>query len=112
MKKLAATASLAFALALVSGTAAEARPHPAGHNKSFVANKKFGLGLEIFDIFGLTGKYFISENSAIDFGFGEFGYYGWHDRYRGAGGLHMYGDWLYHPLSFTSNESFDAPVAS
>ena len=38
--------------------------------KRFEANKTFGLGLELGEPTGLTGKYFLSGTNALDFGLG------------------------------------------
>jgi len=106
--------SAAVALAALGATTpdvVEARPRPAGRQSSFEANKKFGLGLELGDVSGLTGKYFLSPSSALDFGVGAFGYRTWRNRYAGAGGgLHLYLDYLYHPLSLASTEPFELPL--
>jgi len=97
---------VAAIVALSAGTS-DARPRPE-RGKRFESNKVFGLGLELGAPFGLTGKYFLGEGSdrAIDFGIGDIGpgYYG--DR----SGLHIYGDYLFHPVSLASNESFELPL--
>ena len=48
----------AFALSLFAATTADARPRPAGRalGSPYAANKTFGLGLELGNIEGLTGK--------------------------------------------------------
>jgi len=95
-----------FALALAALTStAEARPRPNGHlsGRSFQANKTFGLGLELGEPTGLTGKYFLSADRALDFGIGDI--YNYADRY----GLHIYADYLFHPVSLASTESFELP---
>jgi len=110
MKHSILTAAVALAaLSAITPDDAEARPHPAGRSRGFEANKQFGLGLELGDVTGLTGKYYLSPNSAIDFGIGAFGYYGWRDRYVG-GGLHLYMDYLYHPVSLASTAPFELPL--
>lgn len=95
------------AVGLAAGPAYAQRPRPHGiHGQPFVANKTFGLGLELGDMVGLTGKWFISENQAIDFGIGDA--YG--DYYvPGYGGLYIYGDYLFHPFVITKAESFELP---
>jgi hypothetical protein len=91
-------AVLAFA-----GTA-EARPRPAGKplGSSFQSNKTFGLGLELGNIEGITGKLFLAEGSAnaIDFGLGYL--YGWANH-----GLNLYADYLWHPFVIASLPQFD-----
>lgn len=86
-------------------TAADARPRPDGHltGRRFEANKTFGLGLELGAPTGLTGKWFISSDHAIDFGVGDIYNYG--DRF----GLHLYGDYLFHPVSLASAPAFELP---
>ena len=87
-------------------TAAQARPRPGGHlgGRTFQANKTFGLGLELGAPTGLNGKYFLSADRALDFGIGEvFGYFN-------RTGLHIYGDYLFHPTSLAANESFELPL--
>jgi hypothetical protein len=92
-----------FSLAMSS--AAEARPRPSGHirGRNFEANKTFGLGLELGAPTGVTGKYFVSANQALDFGFGTV--YNSNNRY----GLHIYGDYLFHPVSLASTNVFELP---
>lgn len=86
--------------------AAEARPRPHGiHGKRFEANKRFGLGLELGEPTGVTGKYFLRDGGdrALDFGVGGiYDYYG----YRG---IHLYLDYLFHPVSLASTDSFELP---
>jgi hypothetical protein len=91
---------------LALSTAAEARPRPQGFGgKSFSANKTFGLGLELGSPAGLTGKYFLANGTnALQFGLGSI--YGW----RGHYGLHLYFDFLWHPVSLVSAEPFELPL--
>jgi len=83
---------------------ADARPRPRALGKSFEANKTFGLGLELGAPFGITGKYFLSQDRALQFGVGTL--YHWRDR----DGLNVYLDYLFHPLSLVSNPSFELPL--
>jgi hypothetical protein len=94
-----------FGIALFTAAAADARPRPGGSlgGRHFEANKTFGLGLELGAPFGLTGKYFLSADRALDFGIGDI--YNYADRY----GLHIYGDYLWHPTSLLSTEAFELP---
>lgn len=96
--------SLLFGVALMSTAAA--RPRPDGHigGKDFVANKTFGLGLELGSPSGLTAKYFLSDSNALQFGLGWYNGY-----YRDTYGLHVYGDYLWHPLSLVSADAFELP---
>lgn len=98
-------AILGLSLVLAVSTA-EARPRPGGHisGKRFEANKTFGLGLELGTPLGLTGKYFISGDRAIDFGVGD------SYSYFGRNGLNVYGDYLFHPVSLASTEDFELPL--
>jgi hypothetical protein len=105
------TRLFAVALALTIGAlggSADARPRPHGlaeGSKRFEANKKFGLGLELGEPTGITGKLFLSPSGALDFGVGEI----YHD-YYGGDGLHGYVDYLWHPLVLTSAEAFELPL--
>lgn len=94
-----------FGLALFA-TAAEARPRPGGQigGRRFEANKTFGLGLELGAPTGLVGKYFLSPDRALDFGVGDI------FRYRDRSGLHIYGDYLFHPVSLASTPDFELPL--
>ncbi|MEO7732902.1 MAG: hypothetical protein ABIY55_18195 [Kofleriaceae bacterium] len=95
-----------FGIAMLSLATAEARPRPNGHinGRSFEANKTFGLGLELGAPTGVTGKYFLSGDRALDFGVGDI--YNNGNRY----GLHVYGDYLFHPVSLVSTEAFELPL--
>jgi hypothetical protein len=94
-----------FAIALFT-SAAEARPRPGGSlgGRRFEANKTFGIGLELGAPTGLTGKYFLSADRALDFGFGTI--YNYFDRY----GFHIYGDYLFHPVSLLATDAFELPL--
>ncbi|HET7505849.1 MAG TPA: DUF3996 domain-containing protein [Kofleriaceae bacterium] len=87
-------------------TAAHARPRPEGHlgGRRFEANKTFGLGLELGAPTGVTGKYFLAADRAIDFGVGDI--YNYFDR----SGLHIYMDYLWHPVSLASSADFELPL--
>ena len=102
------TAMFAVGVALVTtvaASAAEARPRVARAQR-FQSNKTFGLGLEIGDVNGLTGKYFLGDQSdrAIDFGIGYLTTY-----LDNRNGLHLYADHLWHPASLVSAEPFELP---
>src|SRR5215469_11400626 len=94
------TATLVALALVVSGSSAYAqRARPRGiHGAPFVANKTFGLGLELGDLAGLTGKWFLTDSHALDFGIGDAAadYY-----INGYGGLYLYADFLWHPLVLT-----------
>mgnify|MGYP000476349575 CR=1 FL=1 len=96
-----------IALAIVAvPLAADARPRPGGQlgGRRFEANKTFGMGLELGAPTGLTGKYFFAADHAIDFGIGDV--YNYFDR----SGLHIYADYLAHPVSLVSAEPFELPL--
>lgn len=82
---------------------ASARPRPS-QGKAFVANKTFGLGLMLGAPTGLTGKYFLSSDNALDFGVGVI------SRYRNRDGLHLHMDYLWHPVSLASVPQFELPL--
>jgi hypothetical protein len=105
MKLIPALAVLALT---VAGTPAHAqRSRPAGyHGTPFVANKTFGLGLELGDIAGLTGKWFFAPSHALDFGIGDI-YSDYYVRY--SSGLHLYADYLWHPFVLTKADAFELP---
>jgi hypothetical protein len=103
------TAMFAVGVALVTTVAAstaEARPRVARAQR-FQSNKTFGLGLELGDVNGLTGKYFLGDQSdrAIDFGIGYLTTY-----LDNRNGLHLYADYLWHPLVLVSTEAFELPL--
>ncbi|MCX5747419.1 MAG: hypothetical protein NT062_33560 [Proteobacteria bacterium] len=75
-----------------------------GGGKGFQANKTFGLGLELGEPTGLTGKYFVSDTGALDFGVGWI-----YSHYYYGDGIHLYGDFLWHPTSLVSADAFELP---
>jgi len=104
MSRILLLAALALSLTFATTPDAEARPRPKALGKDFQANKTFGLGLEFGAPFGLTGKYFLSSNRALQFGVGTL--YRWRDR----DGLNVYLDYLFHPVSLVSTPSFELPL--
>jgi len=92
---------------VVASSVAEARPRPAGKSRksNFEANKTFGLGLMFGDPTGLSGKYFVGPDTAIDFGVGGAGYGHGYRR-----GIHVHADYLWHPISLVSAEPFELPL--
>jgi hypothetical protein len=86
---------------------ADARGRRRGGGKRYVSNGTFGLGLELGGPTGLNGKYFLSDDGALDFGIGADGYA---YRYRGREGLNIYLDYLWHPVALASNETFQLPL--
>ena len=83
---------------------AEARPRPS-RAWNFSANKTFGLGIMLGAPTGLSGKYFIGPDTAIDFGVGVIRYY----RHRRSN-LHIHADFLWHPVSIAKTEPFELPL--
>lgn len=75
-----------------------------GGGGGFVANKTFGLGLELGEPSGLNGKVFVGRATAIDFGVG----YAYEHYYYGDG-LHVYGDVLFHPTTLVRADAFYMP---
>lgn len=71
---------------------------------SFEANKTFGLGIELGEPDGINGKVFLSPTGAIDFGLGYI-----YDHYYYGDGVHLYADYLWHPVSLASTPSFELP---
>lgn len=87
---------------LTAATAADARPRPHSGGQ-FEANKTFGLGVMIGAPTAISGKYFLSRDTALDFGIGT--YY----QYRGDG-LHIHGDFLWHPVVIAKADAFWLPL--
>jgi hypothetical protein len=103
------TRYLAFSILLglvFAASNADARPRPNGFSggKAFEANKTFGLGLELGEPAGINGKYFLSSSHALDFGLGYI-----YNHYYAGDGLHLYADYLWHPLVLTSADAFELP---
>src|SRR5579859_4635447 len=97
---------LATFVAALFATTAAARPRPGGQilgGRSFEANKTFGLGIELGAPTGVVGKWFFSPDHALDFGIVDV------YNYFNRSGLHIYGDFLLHPTSLSSNESVELP---
>ena len=88
----------------VSGTAQARRRHFV-NSSNYSANGQFGAGLELGAPTGITAKLFVTPNQAIDFGLGDL----YHNYYVGADGLHLYADYLWHPLSLADVEAFKLP---
>jgi hypothetical protein len=103
MKPTLSAAVLAVALVAAGASSADARPRPT-RAKRFEANKLFGAGIELGAPTGLTGKYFVASDRALDFGIGEIYDYG------DGNGFHIYGDYLWHPVSLLSADAFELPL--
>ena len=85
------------------GEEREHRSHRSEGSHDFEANKTFGLGFELGAPIGINGKYFFTGKAALDFGLGFI-----EDYYYGPG-VHLYGDFLYHPVSIVSTHAFKLP---
>lgn len=108
MRSQLVVAALAFAL-VVSALPDEvdARPRPVRQEtKSFEANKTFGLGLMLGFPTGLSGKYYVGTDTAIDFGVGT----GYNGRRDYGNGLSLHADFLWHPLVIADPEPFWIPL--
>lgn len=73
-------------------------------SSSFSAKSTFGLGFELGEPTGLTGKYFLSDSRALDFGIGYV-----YETYYFGNGFHLYADHLWHPAVLTSSPTLDIP---
>lgn len=85
-------------------TPVDARPRPARMKSDFQANKTFGVGLMVGAPTGLSGKLYLSRDTALDFGLGA--YYA----YREHGGLHVHMDFLWHPVVLARTDPFELPL--
>ena len=81
---------------------AEARPRP--RSKKFTANKDFGLGIMLGTPTGLSGKYYLSADTAIDFGLGVM------RRFRDRDGVSVHADFLWHPAVLLDDSAFVMPL--
>lgn len=100
------TTLFVLAVLLLAGTGeSEARRRRSMGGEKYVANGKFGLGLELGAPFGINGKYFLTDDTALNFGIGDL-YDGY---YRDDDGLHLYIDHLWHPFSITNQPAFQMP---
>jgi|HubBroStandDraft_6_1064221.scaffolds.fasta_scaffold36335_3 hypothetical protein len=89
-----------------SGTAnAYRRRHFIGGTSDYQSNGIFGLGLELVEPTGLTGKLFLTPSNAIDFGIGDL----YHNYYVPGDGIHVYVDYLWHPFLITEVPAFKLP---
>jgi hypothetical protein len=97
------TALLPLLLVVLTAVDADARRNRRMGGTRYVSNGTFGLGLELGGPTGLNGKYFLSESGALNFGIGADGYY------RDRDGLHLYLDYLWHPISLANPPEFQLP---
>lgn len=89
-------------LALFIGDA-DARGRRSMGGRRYVSNGVFGAGLELGAPTGINGKYFLSDDGALNFGVGADGY-GF-----GRSGLNLYFDYLWHPVSLANPPEFQLP---
>ncbi len=101
---LLATIAAVFLTFSVTGT--DARPRPKRNTKKFEANKTFGLGLMFGTPSGLSGKYYLSSDTALDFGVATHRH--GRDRYHDAWNIHA--DFLWHPFVLASPDAFWLPL--
>ena len=99
------TALLPLLLVALTTGDADARRNRSIGGSSYSSNGTFGLGLELGGPTGLNGKYFLSDSGALDFGVGWI-----YRHYYYGNGLHIYGDFLYHPVSLASASAFELPL--
>ncbi|MBK9037000.1 MAG: hypothetical protein IPL61_38075 [Myxococcales bacterium] len=104
MLRTLALAAITFATIATLAPEAGARPRPVHRKSNFQANKTFGLGIMLGSPTGLSGKYFVGPSTAIDFGVGGIGCC------RGRSGIHLHGDFLWHPVNLTSTPPFELPL--
>lgn len=101
------TALLPLLFVALSIGDADAQRGRRGGGQRYVANGTFGAGLEVGGPSGLNGKYFLSDDGALNFGIGANGYA---YRYGDRGGLHLYLDYLWHPISLANPPAFQLPL--
>lgn len=95
---------IAGADAMFDASSSEARPRPTRKKSNFKANKTFGLGIMLGAPTGLSGKYFLGPDTALDFGVGTI------YEYRNRRGFHAHVDFLWHPVSLVSAPAFELPL--
>lgn len=74
MRRFLVPAAVAAGLAVLVASTGAARATEVG------TRRKFGLGLSLGEPTGVTGKYWLSERNALDFGLGFGSYYGFRGR--------------------------------
>src|SRR6185312_5516809 len=101
------TSTLIVLLAVlgVSGRADAYRRRHFGGQSNYSSNGTFGLGLELIEPTGLTGKLFLTPSTALDFGLGDL----YHNYYVPGDGVHLYVDYLWHPFLITEVPAFKLP---
>ena len=102
--KITNLVAITVVLALVS-TADAQRRRAFSSSKRYQSNGKFGLGLELGEPTGINGKLFVAPDQALNFGIGDI----YHNYYVGGDGLHLYLDYLWHPIELASTDDFKLP---
>jgi hypothetical protein len=100
----AALALLVAFLLLSWSTDVDAQRRRGSRGKDFTTQDTFGLGLMLGGPTGLSGKYWIGDDTAIDFGVGA------HYRFRFHRAVQIHADWLLHPVNLADPEAFDLPL--
>jgi hypothetical protein len=97
---------IALVVLLVMVSTAAARGRRSFGGEKYTSNGEFGLGLELGAPSGLNGKYFLSDDRALNFGIGWI-----YDRYyyNDRSGVHLYLDYMFHPFLLTKNPTFQLP---
>lgn len=96
---------LAAVLLITSTSTADAQRRRRGsRGADFVSQDTFGLGLMLGGPTGLNGKYWIGPDTAIDFGFGAY------RRFRFHNAIQIHADYLFHPVNLVEHEAFDLPL--
>lgn len=93
---------VAFVLLVTASSSALAQRHRRG--EAFHSQDTFGLGIMLGAPTGLSGKYFLGPDTAIDFGIGGY------RRYRFHSALQIHADYLWHPVNLVSESAFDLPL--
>lgn len=99
-------ALLALVVLALATSSSDARNRRSFGGEKYTANGNFGLGLELGSPSGLNGKYFLSDDRALNFGIGWI-----YDRYYydNRDGVHLYLDYMFHPFLLTKNATFQLP---
>jgi len=105
MTRNALLATVVLALCVSGSAEARHRSFGNGGGRAYESNGKFGIGLELGAPTGFNGKYFLTPNTALNFGVGWL----YDNYYRDGDGFHLYLDHLWHPVSLVENEAFKLP---
>ena len=100
--KLSVLVAIAAALVTLPSITAEAQRHRRG--EAFSSQDTFGLGFMFGAPTGLSGKYYLSDDTALDFGVGAY------RRVRFHSAFQIHADYLLHPINLVSHQDFDLPI--